>query len=70
MTEEIPPFVPDDEHPGLAHDKQGDVWERHAGGPKRDREADREIREAISREQEGEYDPVTGQFRPSTWEPI
>jgi len=49
------------------HDPHGDVWQRHADGPARDRAADREIREAIAREQDGEYDPATGEFRPSTW---
>ena len=44
----------------------GDIWARHASGPKRDSEADREIREAMKREDSGEYD-ADGMFRPSTW---
>lgn len=50
------------------HDRQGDIWARHASGPKRDSEADREIREAMKREDSGEYD-ADGMFRPSTWGP-
>jgi len=49
------------------HDPAGDVWQRHTGSPPRDREADREVRDAIAREDSGEYDPATGAFRPSTW---
>jgi hypothetical protein len=49
------------------HDLAGDVWQRHAAGPARDRAADRSVREAIARERDGEYDPATGEFRPSTW---
>ena len=49
------------------HDSHGDVWQRHADGPARDRAADREVREAIARERDGEYDPATGEFRPSAW---
>jgi hypothetical protein len=49
------------------HDPRGDVWQRHASGPARDRAADRSVREAIARERDGEYDPATGEFRPSTW---
>jgi hypothetical protein len=49
------------------HDPHGDVWQRHADGPARDRAADREVREAIAREQHGEHDPATGEFRPSSW---
>jgi hypothetical protein len=49
------------------HDPAGDVWQRHASGPARDRAADREVREAIAREKDGEYDPATGEFRPSSW---
>lgn len=49
------------------HDPHGDVWQRHASGPARDRAADREVRDAIAREASGEYDPASGEFRPSTW---
>jgi len=49
------------------HDPRGDVWSRHADGPRADRDADAEVRAAIRREAQGEYDPVTGEFRPSTW---
>lgn len=48
------------------HDRDSDIWERHASGPKRDRERDRETRMAIRREASGEYDE-DGNFRPSTW---
>ena len=49
------------------HDPHGDMWQRHADGPSRDRAADREVREAIAREKQGEYDPASGEFRPSSW---
>jgi hypothetical protein len=50
----------------LEHDPSGDVWERHADGPRRDRKHDAEVRDAIRREQHGEYDE-DGNFRESTW---
>ena len=49
----------------LEHDRAGDVWERHADGPKRDKEADRTVRKAIQAEQRGEYNGET--WQPSTW---
>jgi hypothetical protein len=50
----------------LEHNPAGDRWARHADGPKRDREHDREVRRALAREEQGEYDE-DGNFRPSTW---
>jgi hypothetical protein len=50
----------------LEHNPSGDRWERHADGNKRDRERDREVREAIRREASGEYDE-DGNFRRSAW---
>lgn len=50
------------------HDPAGDVWRRHADGPDRDAAADREVREAMQREEHGEYE-ADGTFRPSTWRP-
>ena len=50
----------------LEHNPDGIRWERHTNSPKRDREADREVRRAIQAEQSGEWD-TDGTLRPSTW---
>jgi hypothetical protein len=50
------------------HDEQGDAWERHAAGDKRDQAADREVSQAIAAEQAGEWD-ADGTYRRSAWGP-
>ena len=62
----IPPWYPSADEPGLAHNRDGDRWQRRADGPERDRETDRAIRRAIQQEQAGEYD-ADGTYRPSRW---
>lgn len=63
------PTQPDEPIPDTQeHDPQGDVWQRHAEGDRRDAQHDREVREAMRREQHGEYDE-DGNFIHSTWNP-
>ncbi len=61
-------WLPTEDEPGLVHDEQGDRWQRHASGVRRDREVDRQVREAIVAEQVGEWGP--GGYQPSSWEPV
>lgn len=56
--------------PGLEHSRAGDVWARYTGSPPRDREADRQVRQAILAEKRGEWDPETGEWRPCRWETV
>ena len=67
MTEQQPePWTPTPENPGLDHDRDGDRWEAHTPGPKRDRQADWDTRTAIRRERRSECD-ADGNPRSSTW---